>query len=344
MKQIILVTMGDPAGIGPEIIVKAFTHSKIFDQCLPVVVGDSVCLKEALALTNLPMKLREISSLEDAVFAPGILPCLNLDLLRPGEVTPGQVSARCGAAAYAYIARAVELVRKGSACGIVTAPVNKEALNRANCPYPGHTEILAALSGTKSCAMMLVSGSLRVIHCTTHMPLRQACEQLSAKRVRDVIRLGCEALRRMGIDNPRIAVSGLNPHASENGLFGREETEVIIPGIELARHTGIQADGPLPPDIVFVKAIGGLYDLVVAMYHDQGHIPVKLAGFHMDPQTGRFTELSGVNVTVGLPFVRTSVDHGTAFDQAGRNEANPQSMIEAIRLAGEMAGQRNESR
>jgi 4-hydroxythreonine-4-phosphate dehydrogenase len=239
----------------------------------------------------------------------------------------GQVSPEAGQAAYEYIQRAVRLALEGEAAGVVTAPINKEALHAAGVPYAGHTEMLAALCGVKDVAMLLVSGKLRVSHVSTHVSLRQAVERVNVERIMQVVGLTHEALRRTGLATPRIALAGLNPHAGEGGLFGNEESDIISPAVEAARAEGMDVAGPYPPDSVFLRASQGEFDAVVAMYHDQGHIPIKLLGFY-----------EGVNVTLGLPIVRTSVDHGTAFDIVGTGRADERSLVAALRLAAQMGG------
>jgi 4-hydroxythreonine-4-phosphate dehydrogenase len=243
-----------------------------------------------------------------------------------GAVRPGQLSAEGGAAAVAAVQRAVELIQAGRYDGLVTAPINKEAIRLAGFPWPGHTELLADLAGAADVRMLLVTDRLRVVHVTTHRSLRSAIEAATRDRVRRTIELGADGVRRLGVQRPRVAVAGLNPHAGEGGLFGDEEAREIAPGVEAARAAGIDVSGPLPPDTVFWRASRGEFDLVVAMYHDQGHIPIKLDGFD-----------EGVNVTLGLPFARASVDHGTAFDIAGRGVARWQSMAAAIRVGAKLA-------
>ncbi len=257
--------------------------------------------------------------------------------LAPGAYVPGEVSAACGDAAFSYVTARHQLAKSGAAAAVVTGPINKEALNLAGHHFDGHTEIFARYTNTKNYAMLLASGNLRVIHVTTHVSLRQACDLIRTPRVLDTIRLAVRALKELGIANGRIAVAGLNPHSSDNGLFGDEEAREIAPAIEAARAEGIHVTGPVPPDSVFVRALGGEFDMVVAMYHDQGHIPLKLAGFRLDPATGKYESMSGINTTIGLPIIRTSVDHGTAFDRAGRGVANEGSMVEAIEVAVQMA-------
>lgn len=337
MRSRLMLTTGDPAGIGPEITVKALANPDIFQHCIPVVIGDACCLLKALQVTGSTLRLRCIASPEEALGEPGTLELIDMQLLTPSTMAEGVVSRECGDASFRYVVEAIRLSMAGQAAGVVTGPICKESIALAGHRFSGHTEIFAHYTNAGHYAMLLASGSLRVIHCTTHVSMRRACDLITTDRVLEVIRLGHAAMQDIGIAQPRIAVAGLNAHASENGLFGTEEKEQIIPAIHLARDMGMNVDGPLPPDTVFVKALGGQYDLVVAMYHDQGHIPVKLAGFRMDADGRNFSSVSGINITVGLPIIRTSVDHGTAFDRAWTNTANAQSMEDAILLAAAMS-------
>ncbi len=284
--------MGDPAGIGPEVVAKALADPGIAALARWIVVGEAPLLDDA------------------------------------GAPIVGRVNAACGRAALASIERATRMCLAGQAAAMVTAPVSKEAVALAGVPFSGHTEYIAGLCGAPDVRMLLVSDRLRVVHVTTHIPLRAAC-QLDTARILRTIELGHEAVRRMGVERPRVAVAGLNPHAGENGLFGDEDAAYILPAIRAAQARGMSCEGPVPGDTVFLKALRGEFDLVVAMYHDQGHIPMKLLDFDR-----------GVNVSLGLPIIRTSVDHGTAFDIAGRNLANPSSMKAALKLAAEMASRR----
>ena len=283
MKPVLLITMGDPAGIGPEVVVKALKHPKTQEGCLPVVVGDTKPIIDALRFTDSDLKLKVIGALEEAKGEAGTLELIDLDKLHGNTYSPGKVSALCGEAAFCYVTHAIGLCMQGRAAGVATAPLNKEAMHLAGHMYSGHTEIFADYTHTCDYAMLLMSGGLRVIHCTTHVSMREACDLIKTERVLKTILLAHEALEMLGMPNGKIGVAGLNAHASENGLFGHEEAEAIIPAIEKARAMGIDAEGPVPPDTVFVKAAGGVYDIVVAMYHDQGHIPLKLFGFRMDP-------------------------------------------------------------
>lgn len=337
MRPIIGITMGDPAGIGPEIAVKSLGKKEIYEKCIPIVIGDLEALKEANEFTELNLKLNEIKDTNQAKGEYGTIDYINLNFLAPRGWEYKKVSALTGKAAFNYVKKGIELALEGKLHAVTTGPINKESINLAGYHYSGHTEIFAELTKTKDYAMMLVSKDLRVIHATTHVSMRRACELITEKRIYTVIKLANEAMKMMNIEEPRIAVAGLNAHCSENGLFGNEEGETIIPAVEQAREQGIKVDGPIPPDTVFVKALAGQYDIVVAMYHDQGHIPIKLTGFKLDIATNKFTSVSGVNCTIGLPIIRTSVDHGTAFGKAGEGRANEESLIEAIDLAVKMA-------
>jgi 4-phospho-D-threonate 3-dehydrogenase / 4-phospho-D-erythronate 3-dehydrogenase len=259
--------------------------------------------------------------------------------LRHKEVTPGQ-----GGASFDYVTKVIELAMAGEIDATVTGPINKAAINAAGRQYAGHTEIYADLTQTRNYSMMLAEGSFRVAHVSTHVSLREACERVKKERVLNVIRLAHEALTQLGVQSPRIGVAGLNPHCGEGGLFGNEDDQEIAPAVAAARAEKIAAEGPLPADTVFSKMRGGMYDLVVVMYHDQGHIPTKLMGFQYDDKTGTWGQLAGVNVTLGLPIIRVSVDHGTAFGKAGEGRANPQSMIEAIKLAAKLAAGRKKNK
>jgi 4-hydroxythreonine-4-phosphate dehydrogenase len=261
----------------------------------------------------------------------------NIDLPR---LKHGKVDPMPGKAAVEYIQKAVALALEGKVGAIVTAPIHKEAINKAGFHYAGHTELLAHLTNTKEYAMLLAHGPFRVSHVTTHTSMRKACDRIKKERVFTVIRLTYEFLKQLGIEHPRIGVAGLNPHSGEEGLFGDEEKTEITPAIEEAKKMGWIVDGPVPPDTVFTKMKGKQYDAVVAMYHDQGHIAVKLVGFSMKPGGKEWDKMSGINMTLGLPIIRTSVDHGVAFGKAGEGRANPQSMVDAIKLAIQLARQR----
>ncbi|HEY6003736.1 MAG TPA: 4-hydroxythreonine-4-phosphate dehydrogenase PdxA, partial [Anaeromyxobacter sp.] len=321
-RPVVGITMGDPAGVGPEVVMKALAVPEVHAICRPVVIGDAARLRLAGRLVRSGLDVRAVESPARAGEPPHVVECVDVGRV-PDDLPWGRVSAAAGEAAYRCVERAVRLALEGAIAAICTAPLNKEALHAAGHRYPGHTELLAALSGTREVSMMLATPKLRVIHVTTHMGLLDAIERIEGGLVERTIVRGHEALVRAGIARPRVAVCGLNPHAGEHGLFGRGEEETkIAPGVEAARGRGIAAEGPLPADTVFFRAGRGEFDLVVAMYHDQGHGPVKVLGIE-----------AGVNITVGLPFVRTSVDHGTAFDIAGTGRADERSMVEAIRQA-----------
>jgi 4-hydroxythreonine-4-phosphate dehydrogenase len=334
VKQPILgVTMGDPAGVGPEIIARAVAHPVVCRESRPVVIGAAATMRDALELVRSPLTLHAVARVADCRWTEGTLEVLDLANVDMDSLPRAAVSAAAGKAAYEYIERAVQLAQTREIDGIVTAPINKEALAAAGMQHSGHTEILAHLSDTRDFAMLLLGHDLRVIHVTTHVALRRVPELVTKERVLATLRLAQQTMVGLGRRDAKIAVAGLNPHAGEDGLFGDEETLSIMPAIEAARAEGMTVVGPLPADTLFSRARGGEFDIVVAMYHDQGHIPVKTLGFNYDERTKRWTGLSGVNVTVGLPFLRVSVDHGTAFDRAWKGIANPESMIEAIDVA-----------
>jgi 4-hydroxythreonine-4-phosphate dehydrogenase len=324
--------MGDAAGIGPEVIVKALRRETVYQMCRPVVIGDAKILRRAAGIAGADgIPVRAIRDVGEARFVHGEIDCLDLDLL-PEDLPFGRLSAAAGDAAFRFIEKAVELALRGDIDAICTAPLNKEALHLAGHRFPGHTEILAELTGTADYAMMLATGKLKVIHLTTHVGLIRAIEMIDPERTYRVIRLAHETLQRAGVSRPRIAVCGINPHAGENGLFGNGEEETkLAPGIRRAAEEGIDVSGPHPADTLFYRAARGDFDVVVACYHDQGHAPVKVLGIE-----------EGVNITVGLKggIVRTSVDHGTAFDIAGRNQADERSMVAALRAAAELAPRR----
>jgi len=334
------VTMGDPAGVGPEIIVRAAAEPEVQRTSRPVVIGSASTLEEALALVGSPLRLHAVARVADCGWEPGTLEVLDLANVDVGTLPRARVSPAAGRAAYAYIEKAVDLAKEGTIDGIVTAPINKEALAAAGMPHSGHTEILASLSGTRDFAMLLMGEELRVIHVTSHVAIRRVPDLVTRERVLRTIELAQRALEDLGIRGGRIAVAGLNPHAGEDGLFGDEEKSAIGPAIADARASGLDVTGPLPADTLFSRARGGEFDIVVAMYHDQGHIPVKTLGFNYDEGTKRWVGLSGVNVTVGLPFLRVSVDHGTAFDRAWKGVANHESMVEALQVAVRMLSAR----
>lgn len=334
---VLAITMGDPAGIGAEIAVKALSDATTAGL-RTVIIGDRRFVADALRFTGSPLTLKVVASPEECDGEPGTAYVIDLKNADPAEIPYGKVSPLGGKAAYAYVEAGVKLAVAGKVAAIVTGPLHKEALNLGGHHFSGHTEILAHLTGGRDYAMMLVDGAFRVLHVSTHVSLREACDRVTKGRVLTVIRLAHETGRRLGMERPAIGVAGLNPHAGEGGLFGDEESKEIAPAIEAAREEGIRVEGPVPPDTLFPKTRGGQYDFAVAMYHDQGHIPLKMAGFQMDQATGKWTSVAGVNVTLGLPIIRTSVDHGTAFGKAGKGTANAQSMIDALLFAADLAG------
>ncbi|EPZ2457627.1 D-threonate 4-phosphate dehydrogenase [Citrobacter youngae] len=322
MNNIIAVTMGDPAGIGPEIIIKSLVEGELSGAPV-VVVGCAQTLRRIQSLNvTPPAELRVIDNVTQAQFAPGVINVIDEPLADPTALKPGVVQAQAGDLAYRCIKRATALALSGEVKAIATAPLNKEALHMAGHHYPGHTELLAQLTNSKDYAMVLYTEQLKVIHVTTHIALRKFLDTLSEQRVKTVIQVADDFLRRVGFDNPRIAVAGVNPHAGENGLFGEEEITIVGPAMQAMQAKGLNVTGPCPPDTVFMQCHEGMYDMVVAMYHDQGHIPLKLLGFY-----------DGVNITAGLPFIRTSADHGTAFDIAWTGKAKSESMAVSIQLA-----------
>lgn len=336
-KPIIAITVGDPCSIGPEITAKALALPEIYEQCRPLVVGDAGLMFEAARIAAVNLEVRPVENPAQGRYEYGVIDVLDLQNVDLSQLEYGKVTRLGGEASFQYIAKAIELALAGEVDAVTTGPIHKEAINLAGHHYAGHTEIFADLTKTKDYCMMLIDKNFRVSHVTTHVAFSQVPSLITKERVLKVIELTYEALLRMGIARPRIAVAGLNPHAGEGGLFGREEIEEIGPAVEQARWQGMTVDGPISPDTIFVKLRGGQYDAVVAMYHDQGHIPTKIVGFQYDNSTGTWGAVAGINVTLGLPIIRTSVDHGTAFGKAGKGTANPESMIDAIKLAAELA-------
>ena len=334
-KPVIAITIGDPAGIGPEITVKALEQGRKWIQrrVVPVVIGDARVMGQALQIAKSALNLHIVKDLDCVEDEGPVVNVLDMKNVRINRLKHGKVDPMAGKAAYECIVKAAELARAGLVRAIVTGPVSKEAINKAGLLFTGHTELLADLLGTKEYAMMLAHGPFRVSHVTTHSSLREACDKVKKDRVLSVIRLTHQTMKKLGIDDPIIAVSGLNPHAGEDGLFGEEDRKEIAPAVEAAKREGIRAEGPIPPDTVFTKLKGRLYDVVVVMYHDQGHIPVKLLGFSVKKGGKDWSQMGGINMTMGLPVIRTSVDHGVAFGKAGEGRANPESMLDAIKLA-----------
>ena len=325
-RPIIAITTGDPAGVGTEVTVKALANQQVWDCCRPLVVGDAAVLTRIISLLENTALPHVISHPDQARFDPGAPDVIDLHNVDIDSLQPGHVSAAAGRASVAYIERAVESGQEGQADAICTGPINKAALKSAGIPYIGHTEMLAALTGEERVTTMLATEGLRVVHVTRHVPLARVASLITKKNVLETTRLTDAGLRQMGFPRPKIAVAALNPHGGDEGLMGREEIDAIGPAVEAARAEDIEAIGPIPADSVFFRAIRGEFDVVVAMFHDQGHIPIKTHGFERS-----------VTVTLGLPIVRTSVDHGTAFDIAWQGIASEESMVEAIRLAAQLA-------
>jgi 4-hydroxythreonine-4-phosphate dehydrogenase len=339
MKPIIAITLGDPAGIGPEIVAKTLADPDTYRICNPLVVGDHHAVQMGIDVARRNLSIHTITSANEAVFKPGVIDLIDLNNVEPDKLVMGKAASMSGAASAQYVIHAADMALRNEVDAIVTAPLNKEAMHMGGYDYPGHTELLAEKSKKKDYAMMLATGNLRVVHATTHIAFRDIPKLLTTERIYTTIQIAQNACLSLGIEKPRIAVAGLNPHSGDGGLFGDEEARVIEPAIKRAKDEGFDVDGPVPPDTVFGKAVGGQYDIVVAMYHDQGHIPVKLLGMKYDESAGVCESVRGVNITLGLKFIRTSVDHGTAYGKAGRKEgtANPDSLKEALQYAVRMA-------
>lgn len=332
-KPILGITMGDPASIGPEITVKALSDPAIYEKCSPIIIGDAAVMEAAVGIVGKNVKINAVSDVKEAKFEFGTIDVYDMKLVDMDKLECGVVSAMAGNAAFQYVKKVIELAMNHEVDATVTNALNKEAMNLAGHHYSGHTEIYAEYTGTKKYTMMLAHENLRVVHVSTHVSLSEACDRVKKDRVLEVIRIADQACKELGIKEPKIGVAGLNPHSGENGMFGREEIEEITPAIEAAKGEGIIVDGPVPPDTVFSKARGGWYDIVVAMYHDQGHIPLKVVGFVYNQAEQKWDAVAGVNITLGLPIIRASVDHGTAFDQTGKGVANELSLINAMDYA-----------
>lgn len=342
-RPIVGITMGDPAGSGPEITVKALLKQDIYDRCKPLVIGDAKILEQATKLVGHPeINIHRVSNPQDGIYEIGTIDVYHLDLIEDlDKFHLGEVSVEGGNAAFESVKKVIELAMNQEVDATVTNALNKEAMNKALEPkgmhFDGHTEIYATYTGTKKYTMMLAHNDFRVVHVSTHVSLREACDRVKKERVLEVIELANKTCKELGIENPKVGVCGLNPHAGENGLFGTEEIDEIIPAIEAAKEKGINAIGPLPPDSAFSQMLGGWYDIVVCMYHDQGHIPTKTIGFVYDREKQEWKAVEGVNVTLGLPIIRTSVDHGTDFYHAGKGTSNELSLVNAIDYALRMA-------
>lgn len=334
---VLAITMGDPASIGPEIGVKALLQENIHAICRPLLLGDAVVFQQIIEKLQLPAKVNAVKKVADAKFEIGTIDVFDLGVTDISKLEYGKIDAMCGEASFQAVKKAIELALAGEVDGTVTGPINKKSINEAGHHFAGHTEIYAHYTGTKKYAMLLVEDQINVIHVSTHVSLRQACDLVKKERIIQVIELIVDGLKRLGKTNMKIGVAGLNPHSGDNGLFGTEDIEEIAPAVEEARKMGYEVEGPVPPDTLFAKAAMGAYGGVVAMYHDQGHIPFKLAGFKWNAEKQQMDSVKGVNITLGLPIIRTSVDHGTAFEIAGKGIASPDAMILAIESAVQLA-------
>ncbi|MBN2004336.1 MAG: 4-hydroxythreonine-4-phosphate dehydrogenase PdxA [Anaerolineae bacterium] len=322
------ITLGDVAGIGPEVVAKALRHGEVGAVCHPLVIGDARILADPKFVAEIA-NVDVIHTLAAASYEPGWVTFLDLQNLDPATVKLGEVSSEAGRAAVEYVLKATELAQSGAIDAVATAPLNKEAMRLAGYDYIGHTEILADVTQTQRCTTMLATTGLRVTHVTRHIPFREIAAHITEENVFNTIVITDEGMRALGYASPRLAVAGLNPHNGEGGLLGREEIDEIAPAVALARQRGIDVEGPIPADSVFFRAIRGDYDVVVTLYHDQGHVAVKTHGFERS-----------ITITLGLPIIRTSADHGTAFDIAGQGIASEESMLVAITEAARMAQQR----
>ena len=341
-RPIIGITMGDPAGNGSELSVKALTDPKVYEECRPIIIGDANCMEQAVKIAGKEgqIKIHPVEEVKDAKFEYGTIDVYDMGLVDMEKHIFGKVSKMGGETAFQCVKTVIELAMAGKVDATVTNALNKEAINLAGHHYSGHTEIYADFTGTDKYTMLLAHENLRVVHVSTHVSLREACDRVKKQRVLDVIRIANDACKALGIKEPKVGVAGLNPHCGENGLFGREEIEEITPAVEAAKAEGINVTGPVAPDTIFSKARGGWFDIVVAMYHDQGHIPLKVVGFVYNDELKEWNAVAGVNITLGLPIIRTSVDHGTAFGHAGKGNANELSLINAIDYAITLANNR----
>jgi 4-hydroxythreonine-4-phosphate dehydrogenase len=332
-KPIIGITMGDPASIGPEIAVKALLTQQLFEICNPVIIGDAAVFNDIIKRLGFNARINPIKNIQDARFIygePDVFDLQNVDMSR---LHFGEISAMAGNASFEAIKKVIDLALAGEVDATVTGPINKKSVNEAGHHFAGHTEIYAHFTNTKKYAMLLVEENMRVIHVSTHVSLRQACDLVKKERIIEVIELLHNGLIQLGETNLKIGVAGLNPHAGDSGLFGTEDDQEILPAVQEALKAGYDVEGPIPADTLFSKASTGYYGGIVAMYHDQGHIPFKLTGFKWNAQKQQMDSVKGVNITMGLPIIRTSVDHGTAFEIAGKGVASSDAMILAIESA-----------
>lgn len=335
-RPILGISTGDPAGIGPEITVKALMQAHVYEQCKPLVVCDGGIMEQIVSLCHFEIngcrvKIHRIDKPENGLYEFGTIDVLDMKNIDYNTFQFNTIAKMTGKASFEYVTKVIELAMAGSIDATITGPIHKESISKAGFNYAGHTEIYAEYTNTSNYTMMLAEGNFRVAHVSTHVSLLTAIKNVKQQRILDVIKLVNSALKGMDIEKPRIAVAGLNPHAGEHGLFGTEEIDEIIPAVKEAVSLGINAEGPFPPDTIFPIMKGGMYDIVVCMYHDQGHIPTKLLGFNYNHEKKMWEGLSGVNITLGLPIIRVSVDHGVAFDKGGKGEANPESMLQALK-------------
>jgi len=341
-KPVIGITMGDPASIGPEIAVKALLVNDVYDICNPLLVGDAKVFADIIKRLKLDASINIIKAVSEAKFQFGTIDVFDLKNVKMSKLVFGEVSAMAGDAAFSSVKKVIELAMTGEIDATVTGPINKKSINEAGHHFAGHTEIYAHFTHTNKYAMLLVEDNLKVIHVSTHVSLRQACDMVKKERILEVVELLYNGLISLGETNLKIGIAGLNPHAGDSGLFGTEDDQEIKPAVEEALRRGYNVEGPVPPDTLFAKAATGAYGGVVAMYHDQGHIPFKLAGFKWDAEKQQMSSVKGVNITLGLPIIRTSVDHGTAFEIAGKGIASPDAMLLAIESAVQLSRYKNQ--
>ena len=342
-KPIIAITMGDPASIGPEIAIKALLQKSIHEICKPILVGDAKVFEQINTLLKLNASINAIDKVADAKFELGTIDVLDLKNVDIDKLVFGEISAMCGEAAFQSVKKVIELALAKEVDATVTGPINKKSINEAGHHFAGHTEIYAHFTNTKKYAMLLVEDKMKVIHVSTHVSLRQACDLVKKERIVEVTELLRNGMISLGETNLKIGIAGLNPHAGDSGLFGTEDDLEILPAVEEARRLGYDVEGPVPPDTMFAKAATGYYGGVVAMYHDQGHIPFKLTGFKWNTEKNQMDSVKGVNITLGLPIIRTSVDHGTAFEIAGKGIASADAMVLAIESAVQLSKYRKEN-
>lgn len=341
-KPIVGITMGDPASIGPEIAVKALLNPAIHAICRPVLVGDAGVFRDIATRLKRDVVIHPITTVKDAKFEFGVIDVYDLANVNIEQLQFGEISAMAGEAAFASVKTVIDLALADEVDATVTGPINKKSINEAGHHFAGHTEIYAHFTNTKKYGMLLVEDNLKVIHVSTHVSLRQACDLVKKDRILEVIELLHNGLISLGETNLKIGVAGLNPHAGDSGLFGTEDDQEILPAVVEAQKRGFEVEGPVPADTLFSKAATGYYGGVVAMYHDQGHIPFKLTGFKWNAEKKQMDSVKGVNITMGLPIIRTSVDHGTAFEIAGKGVASPDAMILAIESAVQLAKNRQQ--